>query len=104
MNVKDLLNFLVYIRSIELELYVVRFAVCSTDSIMFLHHMTATLQHQIHLIREIKIYVTIKSTHRPPKMTLVLAADSDYLKTDSSENVQRTGEQPVRFQVEPTLG
>ena len=33
---------------------------CSTDSIMFLHHMTATLQLQIHLIREIKIYGNYK--------------------------------------------
>ena len=31
------------------QLYIMRFAVCSTDSIMFLHHMTATLQLQIDL-------------------------------------------------------
>ena len=33
---------------------------CSTDIIMFLHHMTATLQLQIHSIREIKIYGNYK--------------------------------------------
>ena len=33
---------------------------CYTDSIMFLHHMTATLQLQIHIIREIKIYGNYK--------------------------------------------